>query len=408
MKKIAWIAAVLASATVFVAATHNAVTHGVPLGSVTLAEGDSVVIPFIFRGNHVLVRGAIGDSDSLWFFVDSGAGSHCINRSRADKLGMKVDGGVEAMGAGGKVQAGAAHDVKYRLPGLAVDAEFAAAIDLDPIALQIGVPVDGILGYPLFKQMVVTVDYDRSVLVLRDPKRYKPAGAALPLTFHENHPYVNGRLTLAGRKPIEGSFILDTGSALALALAPSFVEKNKALETAPKTIQVRLGGVGGRFYQPVGRVERLELGPYALDRPVAVFAQPGPGHTSTPGSIGNIGGDVLQRFRVTFDYPHERLYLAPSAAFANAFETDMTGLTLDVRPEGKHAIAVERVEPGSPGATAGIAAGDIVESVDGRPLAAADLAALKKRTKVDGQALRLGLLRGTERSEVTLTTRRMI
>ena len=201
--KLAWTAAALASAVRrFVAAAHN-----VPLGSVALtAPGDSVVIPFIFRGNHVLVRGSIGDSDSLWFFVDSGAGSHCINRSRADKLGMKVDGGVEAIGAGGKVQAGAAHDVKYRLPGLAVDAEFAAAIDLDPIALQIGVPVDGILGYPLFKQMVVTVDYDRSVLVLHDPAKYRPAGAVLPLTFHENHPYVNGKLTLAGRKPVEGSF----------------------------------------------------------------------------------------------------------------------------------------------------------------------------------------------------------
>jgi len=405
--KIAWIVAVLASATVFVAATHKA-AHEVPLGSVTLAPGDSVVVPFIFRGNHVLVRGAIGDSDSLWFFVDSGAGSHCINRSRADKLGMKVEEGVEALGAGGKVQAGAAHDVKYRLPGLAVDADFAAAIDLDPIALQIGVPVDGILGYPLFKQMVVTIDYDRSVLVLRDPAKFKPAGAALPLTFHENHPYVNGKLTLAGRKPVEGSFILDTGSGLAVTLAPGFVEKNKALESAPKTIQVRLGGVGGRSFQPVGRIERLELGPYALERPVAVFSRPGPGHTSIPGSIGNIGGDVLQRFRVTFDYPHDRLYLSASPAFARAFEADMTGMSLDVRPDGDHAIAVERVEPGSPAAAAGVTAGDIVESVDGRPLAAADLAALKKRAKQEGEALKLGLLRGTERSEVTLTTRRMI
>jgi len=383
--------------------------HNVPLGSVTLtAAGDSVVIPFIFRGNHVLVRGAIGDSDSLWFFVDSGAGSHCLNRSRADRLGLEVQDGVEALGAGGKVQAGSAHDVKYRLPGLAVDADFAAVIDLDPIALQIGVPVDGILGYPLFKQMVVTIDYDRSVLVLRDPGRFKPAGAGLPLTFRDNHPYVNGKLTLPGRKPVEGSFVLDTGSGLALTLAPDFVQRNHALQSVPKTVQVRLGGVGGRSYQPIGRVERFELGPYALERPVAIFSQPGPGKTSSPGSIGNIGGDVLQRFRVTFDYPHERLYLAPSPSFARAFEADMTGMTLDVRAEGDHAIAVERVEPGSPAAQLGITAGDIVESVDGRPLLAADLAALKKRTKLEGQSIKLGLMRGTARSEVTLTTRRLI
>ena len=386
-----------------------AATHKIPLGTVALsAPGDSVVIPFIFRGNHVLVRGAIGESDSLWFIVDSGAGSHCINRSRADRMGLAVEGGVEAFGAGGRVQAGSARDVVYRLPGLTVDADFAAAIDLDPIALQMGVPVDGILGYPLFKQAIVTVDYDRSVLVLHDPGKFKPSGTSLELTFKENHPYVNGKLTLPGRKPVEGAFLLDTGSALALTLAPQYVEKNKALESVPKTIQVRLGGVGGRSYQPVGRVERLELGPFAHERPVAVFSRPGPGHTSVPGSIGNIGGEVLQRFRVTFDYPRERLHLVPSPAFARAFEADMSGMTLNVQPGGDHAISVGRVEPGSPAEAIGIAAGDVVASVDGRPLTAADLAALKKRTKLEGQALRLGLVRGTERSEVTLTTRRMI
>jgi hypothetical protein len=386
-----------------------AAAHNLPLGKVTLtAPGDSVVIPFVFRGNHVLVRGSIGDSDSLWFFVDSGAGSHCINRSRADRMGIEVAGGVDAQGAGGKVQAGAVRDLRYRLPGLTVDAEFAAAIDLDPIALQIGVPVDGVLGYPLFKQMAVTIDYDRSVLVLRDPARFKPAGLGLPLTFKENHPYVNGKLTLPGRKPVEGSFVLDTGSGLALTLAADFVKQNRALESVPRTVQVRLGGVGGRSFHPIGRVERFEIGPYALERPVAIFSQPGPGHASIPGSIGNIGGEVLQRFRVTFDYPHERLYLAPAASFARPFEADMAGMSLDVRPEGEHAIAVERVEPGSAAAVAGITAGDIVESVDGKPLAAVDLAALKQRTKLEGQTLELGLLRGTQRSAVTLTTRRMI
>jgi hypothetical protein len=298
--------------------------------------------------------------------------------------------------------------VKYRLPGLAVDADFAAAIDLAPIALQIGVPVDGILGYPLFKRMVVTIDYDRSVLVLHDPARYKPGGAGLPLTFKENHPYVNGTLTLPGRKPAEGSFVLDTGSGLALTLAPGYVQKDHALESVPKTVQVRLGGVGGRSFQPIGRVERFQLGPYALERPVAVFSQAGPGRTSQPGSMGNIGGDVLQRFRVTFDYPHARLYLAPAASFTRPFEADMTGMSLDVRPEGDHAIAVERVEPGLARGGAGITAGDIVESVDGRPLAAADLAALKKRAKARGPGAQARPPARDGTLEVTLTTRRMI
>ena len=149
--------------------------------------------------------------------------------------------------------------------------------------------------------------------------------------------------------------MLDTGSALALVLEPEFVAKSHAVASVPKTIELRLGGVGGQSFQPCGRIERLELGPYALERPVAVMPRPGPGHTSVPGSIGNIGGDVLQRFRATFDYPHARLYLVPGPSFARPFEADMTGLTLGVKPAGE--IAVVRVEPGSPAAEKGIAAG---------------------------------------------------
>ena len=191
-------------------------------------------------------------------------------------------------------------------------------------------------------------------------------------------------------------------------LSPGFVEKENALESVPKTMETRLGGVGGLSFQPVGRIERLELGPYALEHPIAVLSKPGPGSTSSPGSIGNIGGDVLQRFRVTFDYPRKELRIVAGQAYARAFEADMTGMLLTIKPDGDAPIEVVKVNPGSPAAEAGIAAGDRVASVDGRPLAAGDLAGLRRRMKTEGEELHLGLVRGTERPEAVIVTRRMI
>src|SRR5262245_34841642 len=102
MSRIVWYAASASAALVaFVAATH---TQTIPTTAIRFtAPGDSVVVPFVFRNNHVLVRGTIGDSDSLWFIVDSGAGAHCVNTSTATTLGLDVGGGVEARGAGGTV-----------------------------------------------------------------------------------------------------------------------------------------------------------------------------------------------------------------------------------------------------------------------------------------------------------------
>jgi C-terminal processing protease CtpA/Prc len=151
------------------------------------------------------------------------------------------------------------------------------------------------------------------------------------------------------------------------------------------------------------------MGPFALEKPVAVLSQPGgEGHISTDGSFGNIGGDVLQRFRVTFDYRRKQLRLVPGPSFARPFEADMTGMILTIRPDGDHPVEVVKVAPGSPAAEAGVAAGDILVSVDGKPLAAGDLAAFRKRMKTEGEALRLGLVRGAEKTEAAFTTRRMI
>lgn len=404
MKPIAIVLSALAVSVAVLAATHPTL----PTKDVRFtASGDSVVVPFVLRNNQVLVRGRIGESDSLWFIVDSGAGAHCVNASTAKALGIEVRGGAEARGAGGTVKAGAASDLVYRVKDLEIEAPFSAAIDLDEVGRQIGVPVGGVLGYPLFERTVFTFDYDRSELVLHRPS-FEPVGAALPITFHDNHPYIPGRLTLPGREPGEGSFVLDTGSALALVLSPGYVEKERALESVPKTMETRLGGVGGLSLQPVGRIERLELGPYALEHPIAVLSKPGPGTTSSAGSFGNIGGDVLQRFRVTFDYPRRELRIVAGQAYARAFEADMTGMILTIKPDGDAPVEVVKVNPGSPAAEAGVAAGDRVASVDGRPLAAGDLAGLRKRMKVEGEELHLGLVRGTERPEAVIVTRRMI
>jgi hypothetical protein len=186
------------------------------------------------------------------------------------------------------------------------------------------------------------------------------------------------------------------------------VEREKLLEAVPKTLRTRTGGVGGQTESLTGRVDRLRLGPYALERPVTMFRLPGPGLISAPGTAGNIGCGVLRRFDVTFDYPKKRMWLAPNAAFNDPFETNMTGFVAQVQADSTRSMKVLWLQDDSPATEAGLAVDDVIEAVDGKSIAELTPVGVRELFQVPDKTFRLTVRRGDQRREVTLTTRRMI
>src|ERR1041385_185318 len=63
-------------------------------------------IPFQLFGNHIYVRGRVGDSDSLWIVFDTGASTASISDSKAKALGLAIAPGGTSRGAGGTVESG--------------------------------------------------------------------------------------------------------------------------------------------------------------------------------------------------------------------------------------------------------------------------------------------------------------
>ena len=377
----------------------------------TATDGRTATVPFLLRGNHVYVRGTVNASDSLWFFVDTGAGSNVISAGAVPRLGLKTEGLGEAHGAGGTVAARRVVGATIRIAGLEFGDVLTASIPLESVATQVGLPVEGIVGSPLFQNAVVEFDYARSVLVVHAPGSFHYAGPGKPVPIEiraNQHPYVQAAVTLEGGTPIRGPFVIDTGSASALILSPTFVEQHHALASLSKSMTGRSGGVGGASFNPVGRVARLALGPYQLEQPITTFTQKVGGQISDADAVGNIGGDVLRRFKVIFDYKGKTMTLEPTALYGTPFENDMSGIVPLVLTDGTRAVSVAAVQPDSPASEAGILPGDVLETVDGSPLDATSLAGVRARLRRPGETVRLGLRRGAVRSEVTLVTRRLI
>jgi hypothetical protein len=380
-------------------------TARLDLGSATGAS-----IPVDVRGNLIYFRGRINDSDSLWMVLDSGASANAIDVGVARALGLAIAEGGIAHGAGGTVEEGTVQNVAVRLPGVTLAGTWLGAIPLDAFRVQTGRAMDVILGRPLLSRSVVRIDYGARTLEILPAEgyRYSGRGAVIPITFEDGLPYITARITLPGRAPLKGRFVIDLGSSQALILAAPFVREKRVLEAVPRTIQTRGRGVGGQVQSLIGRVTCLEIAGMRIEGPVTLMRVSDQGMISASGTTGNIGGEILRRFTVTFDYPRKRMILEPTERVGEAFETDMIGLGLRMGPEGSGTIQVEWVQPESPAAEAGMLPGDLIEHVDGRPTGEIGIPGLRQLFRRENENHRLDVKRGDARLEIPLTTRRMI
>src|SRR5258708_2168643 len=157
------------------------------------------------------------------------------------------------------------------------------------------------------------------------------------------------------------------------------VASNNLLTATQKTItEPGAMGVSGEVKLLVGRLPSLQLGHFTLTGPVIHFAQDRKGSFAGSDFSGVIGGELLRRFKVIFDYAHERMILEPNASFADRFEYDMSGIRLRADGPDFKILRVSRVVENSPATEAGVREGDVVSAIDGRPTAECSLSQISQ------------------------------
>jgi hypothetical protein len=282
---------------------------------------------------------------------------------------------------------------------------------LDHVAVFEGHQFDGTLGSTFFARYVVEIDYARKLLQLHDPKTYKYAGPGrlIPFKFLNGLVLVRANVTLTGRKPIEADFVVDTGCRASITFNRPFALKHKLAEAMPKTVEATVGGgVGGESKGRIGRIESMKLGPFLINKPVAVISDDKTGVLASAAFAGIIGGPILERCKVIFDYRRKHLILEPNAEKPKHHDYDKSGIFLVAQGPGFKKFKVLSVVTGSPAARAGIRKGDIITKLNGRAASSFILEEIRELLRRDGLEIKLEIRRGKETLQVGFKTKRLI
>ena len=374
-----------------------------------------IEIPFRLVENVVWLQVRLNNSRPLNFMLDTAAGTDALNRRVAEELNLPlVEMGTRAnVGAGdGVTRVAFAPNVQISVGDAKYVNSRIGATPLDSVSGAFGEPFDGALGYDLLSRWVVTIDYQQNKLVLHSNAafEYEGSGRTIPLRVSSGVPIATGIVVLDGKEH-SGNFIIDAPFRGSVILATPFIAENNLLDavrsSGQRLLETKLEGVGGTSQNTIGRVSAFRFAGLTFESPIVGFANATGGAFARRDIAGIIGAEILHHFRVTLDYPHDRLILEPFET-PNVPEADMLGITWESQPPDHNKLTAVRVQENSPATAAGVKVGDVLVSFNDRPAAEIRKWQLTEALKRPGEEVKLVLKRGEKKVSFRVVLRRLI
>ena len=351
-----------------------------------LAPGiTQTTVPFLLANNHVYVKASFNGSKPLTVIVDTG-GHDILVPDSAAALGIKVQGAQTSTGAGSEVALSGLARVQSIRVGEAVLKDQPITVLKFSKAAE-GVDEQGMIGYEFVSRFITRFDYARHELTFIDKKHFDPSNAGTPVPFRFYHQFPEVLGSYAG---IPGRFGIDTGARNVLSLTSPFAERNHIRDLEKNGAEAITGwGVGGASRGYVFRGKDLKLGNVTVKSPLTEFNLDKGGVGSIEAFPNNVGGGLLKRFVVTFDYDHQVMYLKPIPGKVDDLDTfDRSGMWLNVSGKGFGIVSVGK---DTPAAKLGLAAGDTIVAVDGKAASSIHLYDLRRRLRNDAPGTKVTL-----------------
>lgn len=348
-------------------------------------EGDrnKVIIPVEILNNMIVVPVVLNNQIPLKFILDTGVRTTVLTqKTYSDILGLTYSKEIIISGPGGEklVDAFVTDNVTFDLPGIQGKGHSMLVLEKDYLELRnyLGAEVHGILGYELFSRFIIQMEYERKRLILYLPERFKRKSGyqRIPITVEDTKPFVIVKTKMNESTEIATKLLIDTGASHGLILEP---ESHDLLNVPEKNLNSIIGrGLGGVITGKIARIKSLEFGKYKIDNIIANFPDPN-SYTDTLFTKsdvyrnGAIGGEILSRFNIIFNFPSEEIYVKKNSSYRKEFNYDMSGITVKAIGSRLRTYQVTNVRLGSPGQLSGLEVGDQIIAINGTAVFNLDL-----------------------------------
>lgn len=314
-----------------------------------------ISVPAQIIGNHFIVE-AKWDKRGPWrFLVDTGSSVTLVSpefaRRYANGKAALNTPPVRVISADGNSTLLPAVTLRrIELGGARFENVQALVRDFSDISAHLGLQIDGVLAFPLFRNTVFTLDYPESKLLIAPSSepQYLP-GATIKFNNVQRTPLIPikvGDTTLIA--------LIDSGSDGPLMLNPLGLDLRYSVPPRPGTV---VGTLTGNRSQEIGRLALpLTLGTYQVREPIVDLTD----------QLSALGGEVLRHFSVTFDQAHNQVtFHRPSSAPIAVPPRRSCGLAFSRGPTYWRVVGVA---PGCPADEAGVREGDLVTRINGESI----------------------------------------
>lgn len=307
--------------------------------SFRLINTQKAVIPFQLINNLIFIPININGAN-LTFMVDTGVAETILFSLENKELKLDNVEKIKFSGLGGNLSIDGLKSERNlaRIGDVMINTSMSLYVILSEefnISSHVGIPVNGVIGYHFFKDHPIAIDYISKKITVYENidvlKRKVRKFDEFPISIEKDKPYLNADVEMTREKKAS-KLLIDLGNSDAIWLFPTLIKD--FVYNRPNIDDFLGRGFNGDIYGKRSRIHNFYLGDFKFEKPLT--AMPDEYSIQHVNLVkdrkGSVGGEIMRRFSLIFDYPNNKLYLKKNKNFDDPFHFNMSGL--DFRQDG--------------------------------------------------------------------------